>query len=141
MFRHVRDDQIWIQLKNLFTTWQSCKEVKTLSVKRSWLLLAGHPFFLVILCQCTLKNCEHGGGWERTEKKNITQCKYKKMWRWKESNKFLFRKENGGVSHDHFVQTKNHGKQHLAVLLGFRHCWLRHVYFVRGYLLILFLSL
>ena len=49
-----------------------------MSVKRSWLLLAGHPFFLVILCQCKLKKCEHGGGWERTDKKIITQCKDKK---------------------------------------------------------------
>ena len=27
---------------NAMTTWKSCKELKTLSVKRSWLLLAGH---------------------------------------------------------------------------------------------------
>ena len=27
---------------NAMTTWKSCNELKTLSVKRSWLLLAGH---------------------------------------------------------------------------------------------------
>ena len=93
MFWPVRVDQILNPTKNLFTTWRSCKKLKTLSIKRSWLLLAGHPFFLVILCQCTLKNCEHRGGWERTEKKNITQCKYKEYDDEKDQINFYFEKK------------------------------------------------
>ena len=64
-----------------------------MSVKRSWLLLAGHPFFLVILCQCKLKKCEHGGGWERTDKKIITQCKDKKCGDEKDKIYFFFEKK------------------------------------------------